>query len=98
MVFRNPFFDCTTDPRSALHPDHPDFSPSEQCSPRRLFISEDEDDILLPMELSGYEHESEESLGCALAPRLLENVLRDADEDEENRPVCEIRDGGEDEE
>ncbi|KAI0263092.1 hypothetical protein BC834DRAFT_889064 [Gloeopeniophorella convolvens] len=37
IVFQNPHFGVPRDPRSTLPADHPDFSPSEDCTPRRLF-------------------------------------------------------------
>lgn len=37
LAFQNPHFGVSRNPRSTLHPKHPDFSPSEDCTPRRLF-------------------------------------------------------------
>ncbi len=37
LAFQNPHFGAPKNPRSKLQPDHPDFSPSEDCTPRRLF-------------------------------------------------------------
>jgi len=37
LAFQNPHFGVPNNPRSMLQPEHPDFSPSEDCTPRRLF-------------------------------------------------------------
>jgi len=37
LAFQNPHFGAQKNPRSMLQPEHPDFSPSEDCTPRRLF-------------------------------------------------------------
>jgi hypothetical protein len=37
LAFQNPHFGASKNPRSTLQPEHPDFSPSEDCTPRRLF-------------------------------------------------------------
>ncbi|KAH9953791.1 hypothetical protein BC827DRAFT_1246286 [Russula dissimulans] len=37
LAFQNPHFGAQKNPRSMLEPEHPDFSPSEDCTPRRLF-------------------------------------------------------------
>jgi len=37
LAFQNPHFGVPRNSRSKLHPEHPDFSPSEDCTPRRLF-------------------------------------------------------------
>ncbi|KAI9452750.1 hypothetical protein F5148DRAFT_1289474 [Russula earlei] len=37
LAFQNPHFGAPKNPRSMLQPEHPDFSPSEDCTPRRLF-------------------------------------------------------------
>jgi len=37
LAFQNPHFGVPRNPRSKLQPDNPDFSPSEDCTPRRLF-------------------------------------------------------------
>ena len=39
LAFQNPHFGVPRNPRTKLHPEHPDFSPSEDCTPRRLFES-----------------------------------------------------------
>jgi hypothetical protein len=37
LAFQNPHFGVARNSRSKLQPEHPDFSPSEDCTPRRLF-------------------------------------------------------------
>jgi hypothetical protein len=37
LAFQNPHFGVPKNTRSMLQPEHPDFSPSEDCTPRRLF-------------------------------------------------------------
>lgn len=37
LAFQNPHFGVPRNSRSKLHPEHPDFSPAEDCTPRRLF-------------------------------------------------------------
>jgi hypothetical protein len=37
LAFQNPHFGVPRNSRSKLQPEHPDFSPSEDCTPRRLF-------------------------------------------------------------
>ncbi|KAH9057934.1 hypothetical protein EDB83DRAFT_1035084 [Lactarius deliciosus] len=37
LAFQNPHFGVPRHSRSKLQPEHPDFSPSEDCTPRRLF-------------------------------------------------------------
>jgi hypothetical protein len=37
LAFQNPHFGVSRNSRSKLQPEHPDFSPSEDCTPRRLF-------------------------------------------------------------
>ncbi|KAI0305227.1 hypothetical protein B0F90DRAFT_1702637 [Multifurca ochricompacta] len=37
LAFQNPHFGVPRNSRSMLQPEHPDFSPSEDCTPRRLF-------------------------------------------------------------
>ncbi|KAF8500368.1 hypothetical protein F5888DRAFT_1382323 [Russula emetica] len=37
LAFQNPHFGAPKNSRSMLQPEHPDFSPSEDCTPRRLF-------------------------------------------------------------
>jgi hypothetical protein len=37
LAFQNPHFGAPKNPRSKLQPEHADFSPSEDCTPRRLF-------------------------------------------------------------
>ena len=37
LAFQNPHFGVPKNPSSMLQPEHPDFSPSEDCTPRRLF-------------------------------------------------------------
>jgi hypothetical protein len=37
LAFQNPHFGVAKNPRAMLQPEHPDFSPSEDCTPRRLF-------------------------------------------------------------
>jgi len=37
LAFQNPHYGVPKNSRSMLQPEHPDFSPSEDCTPRRLF-------------------------------------------------------------
>ncbi len=37
LAFQNPHFGAPKKTRAMLQPEHPDFSPSEDCTPRRLF-------------------------------------------------------------
>jgi hypothetical protein len=37
LAFQNPHFGVSKNSRSTLQPEHPEFSPSEDCTPRRLF-------------------------------------------------------------
>ncbi|KAI0065042.1 hypothetical protein BV25DRAFT_1836420 [Artomyces pyxidatus] len=39
VVWDNPHFGVAKDPRANLPPEHPDFEPSEDCTPRRLFAA-----------------------------------------------------------
>ncbi|KAI0044774.1 hypothetical protein FA95DRAFT_1561813 [Auriscalpium vulgare] len=39
QLFPNPHFNAPRDPRSFLAPEHPDFEPTDDCTPRRLFAA-----------------------------------------------------------
>ncbi|KZV66953.1 hypothetical protein PENSPDRAFT_654475 [Peniophora sp. CONT] len=76
-IFANPFYGCMTDPRSKLDPCHPDFSPAELYSPKRLFCcSESHAGASMTTDQSDSEYEADEPARYTLIPRSLEDAFR----------------------